>query len=31
MATVRCYKDTHFATLDKFDYETSLSKIERKH
>ena len=31
MATIRCLKDTHFATLDKHDYETSLLKIERKH
>eukprot|EP00347_Sterkiella_histriomuscorum_P005721 403355524 len=30
-ATIRCYQETHFATLDKFDYETSLMKIERKH
>lgn len=31
MATVRCIQGTHFATLGKFDYDTSLAKIERKH
>ena len=31
MATIRCIEGTHFATLDKYDYETSLAKIERKH
>ena len=31
MATARCFLETHFATLDKYDYETSLMKIERKH
>ena len=30
MATVRCLKDTHLATLDKYDYDVSLAKIERK-
>lgn len=29
-ATIRCLQDTHFATLDKHDYEISLAKIERK-
>ena len=31
MATVRCFKPTQFATLDKIDYQTSLSRIEKKH
>ena len=31
MATVRCIEGTHFATLGKYDYETSLAKIEKKH
>jgi CRP-like cAMP-binding protein len=29
-ATIRCLEDTHFATLDKVDYEKSLSKIAKK-
>ena len=29
-ATIKCIEDSHFATLDKYDYEISIAKIERK-
>ncbi len=31
IATIRTLEGTHFATLDKYDYETSLARIEKKH
>lgn len=30
MATIHCIVGTHFATLGKFDYNSSLLKIEKK-
>ena len=29
-ATIKCIEDTFFATLDKSDFEASLSRIEKK-